>query len=823
MSAPQIEINASTSVVLVDTSQLTSTGVAVVLLSSIQTPGRVITVRDSAGYLSTPQKIIVSTTKGVTYADGTSSISITQPFGFISFESRDATSWNTINTFGFPLYQTIANVHTLQTSTITTQNIFASNTLSTNYLNSRSAYVNSTMQVFGPTFVSSLVIGMYPNDPLAYQYAPYSFFVNGTSQLNSNVNINGNLNVTQTISTGGALLVGGSLSTLGNAGIGGSLTATGNLIIGGNITAGSLAIQGATTMSGNIAVGSQVTVQNSLIVGSTISTNYITASTVNVISSLTFGYTKSIISSAGGLIFSAPIIIPSLSTNSVVASDTITTSTLAVTGNIDASSAPTFILGATDIQNPLGRLSINSILTNSLVASTLKSDTINTSSVTASTITFTGDILGSPTSIGSFYRLTANDISANTVTANTIVSDRLISVSTFSVSSAVIQQSMTVDGGTMHSDNLQFQGTSLYVSTIDADEIYTSSLTVLSGIIEQPEPILIKPGLYTPDASISTLTTSSLYVTSAFNATNMTIGSLTTSGSNGPYLSASNLQTMNVDSGTGDYLNPMQIVNTGPGTLGGSFFIKWNAGSPIPNSYVYFQISMTGAGQIYSYVSLAGQNGQTLNAYGPGNSYVTSNFRIDTSIGATTNIMTLTGSLTGSSAVRIIANYASNINYTSVDSNSVVSFYNGGLLWNYALNDTVIRNPYNDMSIRNVYYYGGLNFSSDPLLKEDIEVANISTCYDTIRSLPLRRFKYTDKYISTFSVRDVHRLGVLATEVEEYFPKSITRTEIPGFESTIRTVDIQQVQMAHLGATKYLMRQVESLTELIRDKIDSNS
>jgi predicted acyltransferase (DUF342 family) len=678
------------------------------------------------------------------------------------------------------------------------------------------------MQVFGPAFVSSLVIGMYPTDPLAYQYAPYSFFVNGTSQLNSNVNINGNLNVTQTISTGNALLVGGSLSTLGNAGIGGSLTATGNLIIGGNITAGSLAIQGATTMSGNIAVGSQVTVQNSLIVGSTISTNYITASTLNIISSLTFGYTKSIVSSAGGLTFSAPIIIPSLSTNSVVARDTITTSTLSVTGNINAATAPTFILGATDIQNPLGSLLINSISTNVLIASTLKSDTINTSSMNASTITVTGNIIGSPTSIGSFYRLTTNTISANTVTASTVVSDNLISVSTFSVSSAVIQQSMTVDGGIMYADNLQLQGANLNVSTVTANELYTSSLTLINGIIEQPDTLTIKPGVYTPEAYASTVITSSLYVTSAVNATKIMVGSLTTIGSNGPYLSASNLQNAAV-TGTGDYLNPMDITNTGNGAVGGSLYIKWNAGSPIPNSYVYLQISMIGSGQVYSYVSLSGQNGQILTAYGPGDSFVNSNFRIDTSVTANTNIVNITGSLVGSSLVRITANYASNTNYTSVDSNSVLSFYNGGLLWNYALNDTVIRNPYNDMSIRNVYYYGGLNFSSDPALKEDVEVANISTCYDTIRSLPLRRFKYTDKYISTFSVRDIHRLGVLANEVEEYFPKSITRTEIPGFESTVRTVDIQQIQMAHLGATKYLMRQVESLTELIRDKIDSNA
>jgi len=84
-------------------------------------------------------------------------------------------------------------------------------------------------------------------------------------------------------------------------------------------------------------------------------------------------------------------------------------------------------------------------------------------------------------------------------------------------------------------------------------------------------------------------------------------------------------------------------------------------------------------------------------------------------------------------------------------------------------------------------------------------------CYETIRSLPVRRFKYTDQYISTFGLTDIHRLGVLADEVAEFFPKSVTPTQIPGFESTFRTVDIQQIEMAHLGATKYLMQQVAAL------------
>ena len=57
----------------------------------------------------------------------------------------------------------------------------------------------------------------------------------------------------------------------------------------------------------------------------------------------------------------------------------------------------------------------------------------------------------------------------------------------------------------------------------------------------------------------------------------------------------------------------------------------------------------------------------------------------------------------------------------------------------------------------------------------------------------------------------MHRLGCLATELEPYFPNSITYTQLTGFPSTVRLVDTQQLDMAHIGATKVLMQKVEAL------------
>jgi hypothetical protein len=119
------------------------------------------------------------------------------------------------------------------------------------------------------------------------------------------------------------------------------------------------------------------------------------------------------------------------------------------------------------------------------------------------------------------------------------------------------------------------------------------------------------------------------------------------------------------------------------------------------------------------------------------------------------------------------------------------------------------------MSVRNVFYYGGLNFASDPTLKEDIEDADLSRCYETVKSLPLRRYKFIDTYLSTFNAADAHRLGFLATELEEVFPKSVTYTEIPALQSTFRVIDSQQIDMAHIGATQHMMRRVEALSSTL--------
>jgi hypothetical protein len=171
----------------------------------------------------------------------------------------------------------------------------------------------------------------------------------------------------------------------------------------------------------------------------------------------------------------------------------------------------------------------------------------------------------------------------------------------------------------------------------------------------------------------------------------------------------------------------------------------------------------------------------------------------------------VTGTMYGASAFSLQFQSRSNDNFSGIDSNASITINNGVIRWPYFLNGTTIQNSLNDMSVRNIFYYGGLNFASDPMLKEEIEAADLARCYATVEQLPLRRYKYIDTYLSTFKTKDAHRLGFLATELEKVFPKSVTYTEIPSLQSTFRVIDSQQIEMAHIGATQHLMARVNTL------------
>ena len=834
--ATPVVVNGDTSLILVNTKALTANQSAVVILSTINYPGRTVTIRDSLGYLSSPQNIIVSTQQGVRFADGASSILITQPYAFLTVTSRDATSWSLKNSFGFPQNQTIANTASLTTSSVVTSNVYAQNFVSTPYMNLQTLTATSSTAFYGPAFISTLLVG--PPTTTLQTDPGFSMYVQGPFKNLGAMDIEGPANVTGNISTGSNLFVLGNISSIGSFGARGDIMTIGNILApAGTVITNTLDVRGTTsigggaTFSNSVAIGTSLSVQNSIS-----SSNYFTSS-LQVTSSINL-QEKYITYRGSDLLFSDSITLPGINTQNITASNGITTSNLTVSNTIHGPLVSFMSLGSTIITNPGGPLTISSIVANTATFSNyISTSRLETSTLIASTINLSGNlnapaggylninaVIASTISTGLLY---ADSVRATNLTTTQLGISRLTvgsqfiadNVSTFSASNVVINNTGgTISTGSLYVNNL------LATSSITN---YTGQYLTTSGNIR-----FIASNVIIDNLMVSSLTASTI-ATSTITASQLTIGAAP-NANNGPFFTAENTlfpsTNVTVSGGPGDYLTPFLVSNVQPpGTLPGvpynvaaSFALNFN-GPQLPGYFATIVgFNLYPNGELNSQISIRTLNDSNTittlyGLYGSNQSYSTppNTGGIAIPYGALpTSFIHITGTMYGNSAFSVQFQSRFNDNYVGIDSNNTLTINNGVLRWPYYLNGTTIQNSLNDMSIRSIYYYGALNFASDPTLKEHIRDADIDKCYAAVEGLPLRRFKYIDPYMSTFQQQDTHRLGFIATELETIFPKSITYTridDIPGYESTFRMIDTQQIEMAHIGATKVLMNKVSSL------------
>jgi len=64
--------------------------------------------------------------------------------------------------------------------------------------------------------------------------------------------------------------------------------------------------------------------------------------------------------------------------------------------------------------------------------------------------------------------------------------------------------------------------------------------------------------------------------------------------------------------------------------------------------------------------------------------------------------------------------------------------------------------------------------TSDERIKEDIELADLDLCYEAIKTIPLKRYKWRDDVYSNEQVTDRRKLGWIAQDVETVFPKAVS-------------------------------------------------
>ena len=115
---------ASTSVVLIATAG--GPLARYVYLNNISTAGRIVTVRDNDGFASSSNQIIISPANGAYFVDPTqTTITINQPFGFVTFNSALDGGYSVLNTFGFPSGSSAAFVSNITSCNLTTSTINA--------------------------------------------------------------------------------------------------------------------------------------------------------------------------------------------------------------------------------------------------------------------------------------------------------------------------------------------------------------------------------------------------------------------------------------------------------------------------------------------------------------------------------------------------------------------------------------------------------------------------------------------------------------------------------------------------------------------------
>lgn len=831
-------VNGSTSVVLVDTSVLTSNASTyVVLLSSTQTPGRAVTIRDSIGYLSTPNSIVVSTTAGVRFLDGTTKAEIKGAYGYLTVTSFSPTLWAQTNSFGFPVEQTAASFRSLTASTVTTQNIYASGFLSTGTIESKAAVVTSSFYSYGPTAVSTLIAGSLPTDPFAISTLAqgYTLGVRGSARISSSLSVGSNLSVGGAISTGSNLFVGGNISTLGSFSLGGSLT------VGGAVSIPNGALYASTlSTTGFVDIGDSLTVENAVRIGSSLSVHTSISSLQYYTSSLYVTSSiqmqgKSIIYRTNDLLFTSGLFTPSISTNAVTVASNITTSSLSVTSYIDATTASFLYMSSTQIVNPSGSLSVSSILANSLTLSnTLIVPQVTTSSFEASTLAISGNLSLTGTGYLSMHTGIFSTVNTDAVFTKEAFTTRFITsnitISTLSVYSQINAPLMSTFNAQRAFIN-NSEG-SIVTSSLQARFMTISSLLLQSGLLNTTSSTFT---ISTPSVYFDALTLSSLTVSSATTAAVTTkqiyMGSITDSTAPiGAYWQpTSNLSPINMStySGKGDFFSPLTLSNVAPvgilpgqsypvridlsvtiptptgeflGNTGvGTSYFKW---ANEPNSFLYFvyNFASTGSNIVGSQLGLNGSN-QTTSFTVPAQSQ---NIYLPNS-----GNLTIYGELVGNATVNIVFGNSSNALVTYSNPSTLIQMNNGRIAWNYAFNTTTIENSLNDISTRNLYYFGTLNYTSDPKIKENIRDADLDQCHATIDRLPLYTYNMKPEYCSTFGTSAARRIGVLANQLEEILPNSVKEVTVNG--ATFKTVDAQQLDMAHLGATKRLIQDIKAL------------
>ena len=99
--------------------------------------------------------------------------------------------------------------------------------------------------------------------------------------------------------------------------------------------------------------------------------------------------------------------------------------------------------------------------------------------------------------------------------------------------------------------------------------------------------------------------------------------------------------------------------------------------------------------------------------------------------------------------------------------------------------------------------------SSDQRLKNNIQDADLDLCYNNVNNLRLTKYTWKDDVYTSEQVADRSKLGWIAQEVEQIFPKAVEKQNIHGYEDC-RTLNNDQIIASLYGCIQKLIQKCEN-------------
>ena len=101
--------------------------------------------------------------------------------------------------------------------------------------------------------------------------------------------------------------------------------------------------------------------------------------------------------------------------------------------------------------------------------------------------------------------------------------------------------------------------------------------------------------------------------------------------------------------------------------------------------------------------------------------------------------------------------------------------------------------------------------TSDERVKEDIMVADIDMCYENIKKIPLKRFKWKYEHFDDEQIYDRRKLGWIAQDVEKVFKKAVRTNPNHPTVPDCKSLDADQLYACMYGAIQKLQQMVEAM------------